>query len=324
MRKSTFLLAALSAAGLMSSAWFAYQWRMQSRRIVDLEHELATGPAARATVARGDESAASIRTPKTATGNEAVASPGPTMRSAPAAGMNEDVAAYLRRAQQREREMLKDPEYRQTQIAAGRRQFAQMRADAIRVAGMTTDQADRIVDLWVERNLRYTELGGFAGELPTDENQAKLDRASAAEQTELRRLLGAETYQKWNRYLASGDERAEVGQLRAQLSNSETPLTDPQADALVEAIYSERERRSAEYEEYVKAAGITDRNVVAPQDRQRWLDLEKQANQRIHRAMAATLSESQLSSLDESLEARLAPVELELRRQLQGQSAKPE
>ena len=74
----------------------------------------------------------------------------------------------------------------------------------------------------------------------------------------------------------------------------------------------------------MKAAGITDRYVVSPQDRQRWLDLEKEANGRIHAAMATSLSGPQLSTLDDSLAARLAPVEAALRLQLEGRAAKPD
>jgi hypothetical protein len=172
--------------------------------------------------------------------------------------------------------------------------------------------------------MRFAELGGAMGQPLSEEAQAELKRAGDAEQAELRRVLGEETNSRWHRYLESGEERAEVGQFRAQLSGSAAPLSDEQADAVVEAIYSERQRRSAEYEKYVKDAGITDRYSVAPQDRQRWLDLEKEANQRIHDAMTATLSRAQLSSLDESLAARLAPIEAALRLQLQGQAAKPD
>ena len=113
-----------------------------------------------------------------------------------------------------------------------------------------------------------------------------------------------------------------MGQFRVQLSTTSEPLRDSQADALVEAIYSERQRRSREYEEYVKNMGITDRNIVSPQDRQRWLDLEKEANQRIHDTMAGALSSAQLSSLDEILATRLVPIEAELRLQLEGKLAK--
>ncbi len=71
----------------------------------------------------------------------------------------------------------------------------------------------------------------------------------------------------------------------------------------------------------MKSAGIVNRNIVSPQDRQRWLDLEKQANQRTHDTMAPLLSAAQLASLDEMLAARLVPIEAALRMQLEGKLA---
>jgi hypothetical protein len=233
-----------------------------------------------------------------------------------------EVREHLRSMAQRQREMLRDPAYRQLQVDAGRRQFARTRSDAIRVVGMTPQQADRVIDLWVKRNLRYQELSpGIPGETPNEAGQVELKRAGDAEQAELRVLLGQETYEKWGRYLASGEERAEVGQLREQLADND-PLREAQADALVDTIYLERGRRSREYDDYVKSMGIADRNIVTAPDRQRWLDLEKEANQRIHAAAAGSLSRSQLASLDDMLAARLAPVEYALRQQLEGKVAK--
>jgi hypothetical protein len=255
-----------------------------------------------------ETTAAKSSTPANTTSTASVLSP-----------REEELREHLRSMAQRHREELRDPTYRQLQLEVGRRQFARTRFDAVRVVGMTPEQADRVIDLWVERNLHYQELNpGLPGERPSDAAQAEIDRAGEAEQAELRALLGQEKYEKWGRYLASGEERAEVGQFRDELASTNEPLREAQADALVETIYTERQRRSREYEDYVKAMGITDRYAVSAQDRQHWLDLEKAANQRIHSAAAASLSRAQLASLDEMLEARLKPVEVELRRQLEG------
>ena len=159
---------------------------------------------------------------------------------------------------------------------------------------MTPEQADRVVDLWVERNLRFTEMGGSSLERPSEAMQTEMKRAGEAEQMELRALLGEEKYGAVESLSASSQERGEVSQLRLELGLRAVSLGDRQADALVEAIYSERQRRTREYEEYVRSVGITDRNVVSPQDRQRWLDLEKEANQRIHDGVAGTLSRASL------------------------------
>lgn len=311
MRKLNVTLGVCAAAGGLIALWSWQQLRVERAHTAALELELA------GLQSRLDQASAPPPT--------APSTPAPRSTPAPAspAGAQQQSGAtdYLRAAARREREMLRDPAYREAQVAEGRRRFAQTRADTIRVVGMTPAQADRLIDLWVERNLRFTELGGVPGQAPGETLQGQLRRAAAAEQAELRALLGDAKYEEWNRYLASGAERAEVEQFRAQFSGTPDALRDAQADTLVKTIYSERQRRSREYDDYAAGAGIVDRNVVRPQDRQRWLDLEKEANQRIHQALTGTLSQAQLARLDEMLAARLVPVETALRMQLEGKLA---
>lgn len=311
------LMLAIIAALAATTIWF---WRSHeleqqrsselSTRVVALEQRLHDLEARPASVATDVATAVAL---EPAAKNVEI----PSATTTPQDSTTEaEVRDHLRKAAQHQSEMLRDPAYRKSQIEAGRRQFARTRADAIRVVGMSPEQADRVIDLWIERNLRFMEMNpGLAGEPPSAAAQEATKRAGEAEQDELRELLGQEKYEKWGRYLATGQERFEVSQLREQLAGMNEPLSDKQADLLVETIYSEQQRRSNEYEEYVKKMGITDRNVVSAQDRQRWLDLEKEANQRIHTAVAGTLSAKQLASLDEMLAARLAPVEAALRLQ---------
>jgi len=324
MRKSSVLLVMISVACAFSAVWSWWRLRLERAHVAQLEQQLASALAPVNAARTTDNTSASQP------GTTVTPAPSPTASASAAATaatsqpppQSKEVVDHVRAWQQREREMLRDPAYRKSQVDAWRRRMAQTRADAIRVAGMTPEQADRVVELWAERNLRFIELGATTGEPPSEAVRAELKRTGEAEQAEVRELLGMEIYEKWQRYLASGSERGEVGQFRLQLSTTSEPLRDSQADALVEAIYSERQRRTNEYEDYVQAMGITDRNMVSAQDRQRWLDLEKEANQRIHDTMAGTLSRAQLTSLDEMLGARLVPIETALRMQLEGKVAK--
>lgn len=228
----------------------------------------------------------------------------------------------MRAAAQRERQMLRDPAYREAQLAESRRRFASLRRDAIRLVGMTPEQADRVVELWAERNLRFMELGAAYGLEPDEEAKAELRRAGEAEQEELRALLGDAKYEEWRRYLASGRERAEVENLRTALADTPDALDDSLTAGLALTIYSEREQLSREYNDYANSVGITDRNVVRPQDRQRWLELARDANQRIHAAVATRLTKPQLAELDKMLAAPLIPAEAALRLQLEEKSGK--
>ena len=328
MRKSTVLLGIFSLACALAAIGAWRELGIERARVAQLERQLAEQQTASQQRAAAVTSAAAAPAmpASSALTESASAAAKPkqelTEEEAKELASRREIMDHMRRAAQREREMLRDPAYRQSQFEDMRRRYASMRADAIRVVGMTPEQADRVIDLQTERNMRFSELGGIPGQPPDEAMQAELKRAGEAEQAALRKLLGDELYAKWTRYLASGQERAEADMWRAQLSTTGEALTDSQAHALADSLYVERERRSREYEEYVKSAGIVDRNVVAPQDRQRWLDLEKEANQRTHDTMAATLSPAQLASLDQMLAARLAPVEAALRMQLEGRVAK--
>jgi len=318
MRKSSVLLGFIALACAISATWSAWQLRAERERVAALQHQLdATRAAA---------------TPQPASAAPVVAGPAPA--AAPYVPTSDDAAATARvarekevreqmlAAQQREREMMRDPAYRKSRMDDWRRRYAQTRADAIRIMGLTPEEADRLIDLSIERNFAGVQLTGLPGEPLNEQAQEEMKRLNEQHEVRTRELLGDEKYQRWQWYQKTAAERGEVSMFRAQLSTTSTPLQEHQADALADAMYVERQRRDREYDEYATAAGITNRYVVAPQDRQRWIELEKDSNRRIHDQMAGSLTRDQLESLDALLTANVAPAEAALRLQLQGQLAK--
>ncbi len=325
MKKLNWMLGMISAAGFLGTLITWQNLSAEREHSADLRRQLAalrTPPAERAQAMPADR-LEPVAAPVQAPPPDKTAPPGTTIayltkEEAQELANRRATASILRKSAERERLMMRDPAYRQNQREEMRQRYAPMRADAIRV-GMTPQQADRIVDLDLDRIALYNELSGGTGQQLTEAQQAEFNSAGVAADSEARRLLGEELYAKWQQFRASVQERGEVSQWRTQLSE---PLTDKQADAVAQSLYLERQRRSSEYEDYVKSAGITDRYVVKPEDRQRWLDLEKDANQRTHDAMAGTLSTAQLASLDQMLAARLVPIETALKMQLEGKLAK--
>ncbi len=315
MRHSNVALGFCAIAGVLGALW--------ALRLLDAERTHRLALEAEVAALREPASPAASPAPADPTTRDAAPSSASAVRSpAPMIPATtppaQDVDAHLRAMAKREQAMLRDSAYREAQLADYRRRYAAAGRDGMRVVGMTRAQADRVVALWAERNLRFTELGIIPGQPPDENMRAELKRASDAEQEELRALLGDAKYEDWQRFLAAGQERAEVQQFRAEFADTPNALRDAQADSLAMTIYSERQRLSREYDDYANAEGITDRYVVRPQDRQRWLELARDANQRIHDAMATSLSTPQLALLDDMLAARLAPAEAALRMQLEG------
>lgn len=240
----------------------------------------------------------------------AATAPTAAVQAAPA-----EKADPVRAWQERERQMLRDPQYRDAQRDAARRQFAQTYADAIRVVRMSPSQADRVIDLWIERNMWFTEHADLSGNgQMSDEARAEMQRRSDTEQAEVRDLLGPEKYASWQHYLQTGSERAEINLFNSQLAADSAPLTSELVDTLVESFYREMDRGQRDYREYRKSLGATDAyENPSRDDRQRYLDLMRAANDRIHDAMAGSLNAVQLRKLDAMLAAKLVPIEAQLR-----------
>ena len=322
MRKSSVLLGFIALACAMSAAWSTWQLHAERARVAALEQQL---DATRAVISPAPVSAEPVVA--VATQPPATVAPASSPQDNDAAGMaraarEKEVREQMLAAQQREREMMRDPAYRKSRMDDWRRRYAQTRADAIRIMGLTPEEADRLIDLSIERNFAGVLLTGLPGEPLNEQAQEEMKRLNEQHEVRTRELLGDEKYQRWQWYQKTTGERNEVSLFRAQLSTTSTPLQEFQADALVDALYVERRRRDREYDEYATAAGITNRYVVAPQDRQRWIELEKDSNQRIHDQMSGSLTRDQLASLDTMLTANVAPAEAALRLQLQGQVAK--
>ncbi len=313
MRGINVALGVCAVAAALGVAWTARLLHAEREQRVALEQQLAELQSQIETARSKVPAPGGQTTPVTP-------APAPTPAPVPVASAQprQDANELIRESQNRQRRMLQDPAYREAFLADLRRRYASTRRDAIRLVDMTPEQADRVIDLWIERNLRFMESGASYGEELDEDARNEMRRAADAEQQELRTLLGDEKYEEWRRYLASSQERAEVESLRAGLEGTPHAIDDSQAAELALTIHSERERLSREYDEYANASGITDRNVVRPYDRQRWIELAKEANRRIHAAAATRLSTPQLAELDKMLAARLAPDEAALRMQLEG------
>jgi hypothetical protein len=203
-----------------------------------------------------------------------------------------------------------DPAYRKTQDGYIRRIRERMRADAIRIAGMTSEQVDRMFELADERRKRIRELIDTSYGRPAEEVFEDFRGVDGDYEAQLRDLLEPEKYARWEWYHASQAERIEAKQFQAQhASSGGEPMQIQQVDALVEVLYAEERRREREYEEYVRSTAFSDSSAVPPMSNESQLALGKARNKRIHDAMAGTLTAAQLASLDEMLAKRLEHIE---------------
>jgi hypothetical protein len=207
-----------------------------------------------------------------------------------------------------------DPAYKKAQEDSRRREAERIRADAIRVARMTPEQADRMLEFAAERAERMHELIDTSYGRTADEVSADASRMHSNYDAQLRELLEPGQYERWDWYHASQSERIEAKQFQAELTrNGGEPLQLDQVDQLVEALYTEEKRRSSEYEQYVRSTGIADPDKVPPRSNESQLARGKASNQRVHDAMAGSLTPDQVSNLDRMLARKLESIEAAIR-----------
>lgn len=310
MRRAFILSCVASTALAALSLWL---WN-------ELGHERKSAAELRAALAELQR-ASPVPEPPAIAGilqGEATPPPGPALdppKVKVASTSGADVTRTIREFQERERRMMSDAEYRKLRIEAGRQELSRTRADAIRVVGMSADQADRLIDLWVQRNLWFSENSDLAngGRLNGDA-QAEAKRRAEDEQVELRALLGEEKYAAWTRYLQMGSERAEVEQFNSQLATVSAQMSPAVADQLVEALFVEYEQGQRDQRVYRKsAAAMGTFDAGSREARERWVSVLRAANRRVLDRMGGSLTPVQLARLEDMLAAKLVPLEAALR-----------
>jgi hypothetical protein len=319
--KSSFLLA-ISLVGVFSTtAWWLLRTGSENIAVPEVETADHAGTLTNNSIP-GYKSAAQATPPALSTTATVAPSNTPVAVPAKLATTTSKTQWILRdedlaRAQtihEQDEARRSDPAYRKAQEDSRRREAERIRAEAIRVARMTPEQADLMLEFAAERRARMHELIDTSYGRTADEVSADASRLQANYDAQLRELLEPEKYERWEWYHASQPERIEAKQFQAELTrNGGEPLQLEQVDQLVEALYTEEKRRSSEYEQYVRSTGISDPDKVPPRSNEWQLARGKASNQRVHDAMAGTLTPDQMSSLDKMLARKLENIEAAIR-----------
>jgi hypothetical protein len=145
-----------------------------------------------------------------------------------------------------QRRLNADPAYRAVRLAERRSEllpeYPQLAADL----GLSTDEAERFLDLLADQSLRESEE-----EMKKQPGNAQERRRKLFEQQEQERqaFLGEQRFQLWREYVNSTGARAMVRELRAQLATTNSPLRDEQMKPLVKVLAAEQQRHWADREQ---------------------------------------------------------------------------
>jgi hypothetical protein len=202
------------------------------------------------------------------------------------------------------RDLLKDPDFRESQRVQLRLSMPQNYPELGKELGLSPAETDALFDLLAKQQIDQMASASFSPDDSEEVRQAArraAEELSRANQAELEAMLGPTKMQQWKDYQQTLGARQQVAQLRTLLANSGNPLSEDQARPLQAAIAAEQKRRSDEA-----------RGRSYPTDPRAQLDFEEenlkaqeQSNNRVIEAAQSYLSSQQVAALKSTLTQQL-------------------
>ncbi|HEY6641829.1 hypothetical protein [Povalibacter sp.] len=216
----------------------------------------------------------------------------------------------------RQRELLRDPEYRQAMRMQQRFGMHQVHPDLAQELGISQDQADQLLDLLAEQQMRTMETSRSfsADHPPTQEEIAQMQsdhrQRQEADHAEIARLAGDGGLQQWDDYQNSMGARMRVRQLTTELAGAGVSLREDQRIPLRETLV-QLDQQTLQENQQASMRQRFDRMTLA--ERLSWqeeqIERMSQANERTRDAVAHILTGEQLKTYQ-----RLQERELDMQR----------
>lgn len=225
------------------------------------------------------------------------------------------------RMMQRERELMNDPEYREAMRTQQRMGLTQMHPDLAAELGVSPQEANRLLDLLAEQQLRsMQDSRWFDPETRSDPNamsefQRKMEERQRTDRAEIAQLLGNEVLTRWDDYQNTQSSRFRVRQLSSALEAAGMPLQQEQQRQLRQALADhERQLRT-------ESPFATQRRDAknTPEDNLRMLEehleWQEDAYERARNSVSGILSPEQLDTYRQMHQQELAMQRAQLRLQ---------
>lgn len=318
MRTSTLILSLTAATFAMSTAYLA--WELHERDPVSevqaarttshagtiggTEGSMAAAPMTPAAARAAPEASIGTTPASTAEGKLATSSPAGGVKRVDA---NDPGAMFARQLVARLDDSVQRQALLDEQKASVRRQYARLKEQL----KLSDAKFDQLVTTLAEQNLQGQENWARCSIDPTcnpkDESRMRIDDRTQ----ELLALLGSESYEDFNAFRETLQERDAVAQLRGRL-NDNLFLPQAQAEQLIAALADERKRFAQETTargSTVNGWGTTLGTIWYPEDAvtiEARLSEAAQYSQRLRARAATVLSAAQLAAFVQMQEELLA------------------
>lgn len=176
--------------------------------------------------------------------------PDPTPQGMPS---REERIRMMRENMQRQRALMKDPEYRDAMRTQHKDMLARMHPDLAGELGMTAYEADQLLSLLAEQQLRAAEnhtapfFDGTPDPGAIEEMQRQAQQRQQANEMEVAALLGTEKSQAWKDYQSTMGVRHQVRELQSRFAAKGAPLQEHQVKPLLRALTDAQQRMMQEW-----------------------------------------------------------------------------
>jgi hypothetical protein len=237
---------------------------------------------------------------------------------------------------ERQRALLRDPEYREAMVAQQKMMLMRMNPDIARDLGLTPEQMDRLYTTMGEQYVRSMEAQGYPwADAATDPEgvQEKIEEANRksgeqlqANLAEIRKVLGDAKFREFEQYQNMAGARGEASHIRESLATAGVPLDDDLAMPLARVLHEHQQKQNREAAtvapadgQFVARAGFISGpeslSIVlnSVENQQQQLESMEKYQRQQREALARVLSPQQLKVIEEEQESTLQLQRAQLR-----------
>lgn len=235
---------------------------------------------------------------------------------APNMPTQEEQMRQMQEHMERQRALMRDPEYREALRVQHRMAFVRSNPDLVEELGLTSEQADQFFSLMAEQTLRnmdqsqamtYEQAADPATAQNTHRKMLDLQRANEAE---IAQVLGPQKLKAWKEYQSTLHVRYQANEIGQLLAGNGVPLQSELTKPLMKILAQEQQRMMQEAQKQAEAASRTDPTqgnmvVLLNEYDDKHLERMEEQTRRTREALSSVLTAEQIEIYAKEQDANL-------------------
>lgn len=174
----------------------------------------------------------------------------------------QDLREHMTAAMERQRNLLKDPEYREAMHTQQKMLLKQQHPDVARDLNLSSEQVDRLFGTLADQSMRSMETASLweqqGNQVSPEELQRKSLEQQSANDAELKTVLGEAKYREWVDYQTAAPVRYEASRLRGLLADAGVPLDQNLAKPLQKVLLEHQKAEQQRMQQFFTKQGYPD------------------------------------------------------------------